>query len=245
MKQMWKAFVSSHIAVSSRPESELALQLLFDRLLKRLLHNKAIAKKRSTAGTPVDSVRPLTMMESNAVRYMSGFVAVSLLKKYRRPTKHGELKVKWALFVRVLSKMKAVDQPGEPESALDYTRLWSDLIGRGGLYHINDEVYQLMESIELLTRRHLNVESVQVLTPGTNICKLIMEDVIRSGPILSRWETIAHNIPTKYEPYSIDLLQVITDLWITVRGHSFAKDWTMKFVSKYKKGTRKTLKEKQ
>ena len=123
MKQMWKAFVSSHIAVSSRQESELALQLLFDRLLKKLLHNKVIAKKRSTAGAPVDSVRPLTMMESNTVRYMSGFVAVSLLKKYRRPTKHRELKVKWALFIQVLSKMKAVDQPGESESILDYTRL--------------------------------------------------------------------------------------------------------------------------
>ena len=107
------------------------------------------------------------------------------------------------------------------------------------------QVYHLMESIELVTRRHLNVQSAQVLTPGTNIRRLIVEDVIKSEPILFRWEAIAHTIPTKYEPYSIELLQVITDLWITIRGHSFAKDWTMKFVSKYKKGTRKTLKKKQ
>lgn len=107
------------------------------------------------------------------------------------------------------------------------------------------QVYHLMESIELVTRRHLNVQNAQVLTPGTNIHGLIVEDVIKSEPILSRWEAIAHTIPTKYEPYSIELLQVITDLWITIRGHSFAKDWTMKFVSKYKKGTRKTLKQKQ
>ena len=79
-------------------------------------------------------------MESNAVRYMSGYVAVSLLKKYRKPTKQPQVKVKRALFVRVLSRMKAVDQPGEPDSVLDYTRLWSDLIDQGGLYHINDEV---------------------------------------------------------------------------------------------------------
>ena len=140
MKQVWGVFVSNHIAESSRQESELALQLLFDRLLKRLLHNKAVAKKESTAGTPDDSVRPLTAMESNAVRYMSGFVAVSLLKKYRKPTKQGQLKVKRALFVRVLSRKKAVDQPGEPDSVFDYTMLWSDLIDRGGLYHISDEV---------------------------------------------------------------------------------------------------------
>ena len=140
MKEAWGVFVSTHIAESSRHESELALQLIFDRLLKRLLHNKAVAKKQSTTGTQDDSVRPLTAMESNAVRYMSGFVAVSLLKRYRKPTKQEQLKVKRALFVRVLTRMKAVNQPGEPDSVLDYTTLWSNLIDRGGLYHISDEV---------------------------------------------------------------------------------------------------------
>ena len=33
-----------------------------------------------------------------------------------------------------------MDQPGEPESLLEYTKLWAELIDRGGLYHINDEV---------------------------------------------------------------------------------------------------------
>ena len=32
-----------------------------------------------------------------------------------------------------------MEQPGEPESMLDYMKLWSDLIDRGGLYHINEE----------------------------------------------------------------------------------------------------------
>ena len=53
-----------------------------------------------------------------------------------------------------------------------------------------------MNSIELVTRHHLNVQSVQVLTPGMNICRLTMEDIIKSEPILSRWEAIAHTIPS-------------------------------------------------
>ena len=56
-----------------------------------------------------------------------------------------------------------------------------------------------------------------MLTPGTNIRRLIVEDVIKS--ILFCWEAIAHCIPTKYEAYSVELLQVITDLWITICGH--------------------------
>ena len=87
MKQIWGVFVSSHLPESCRQESELALQLLLDRLLKKLLHSKADAKKQSNASSQANSVRPLTAMESNAVRYMSGYVAVSLLKKYRKPTK--------------------------------------------------------------------------------------------------------------------------------------------------------------
>ena len=43
--------------------------------------------------------------------------------------------------MRVLTEMKPVDQPGEPESLLGYTKLWSDLIDQGGLYHINEEVH--------------------------------------------------------------------------------------------------------
>ena len=92
------------------------------------------------------------------------------------------------------------------------------------------QVYHLMESIELVARW----QNVQVLTPGTNIRRLIVEDVIKSKSILSCREAITHCIPTKYEAYSVELLQVITDLWIMImiHGHSFAKDWTIKFVRK-------------
>ena len=47
MKQIWVVFVSTHLPESCRQESELALQLLLDRLLKKLLHNKADATKQS------------------------------------------------------------------------------------------------------------------------------------------------------------------------------------------------------
>lgn len=51
-----------------------------------------------------------------------------------------------------------------------------------------------MEAIELVARRHLNVQNAQMFTPDANIYTLIMEDVIKSQPILSRWEAIAYSI---------------------------------------------------
>ena len=45
----------------------------------------------------------------------------------------------------------------------------------------------------------------------------------------------------KYEKYCLELLHEIVTLWIEIRGHSFAIEWTSKFEKKYSKGTRKTL----
>ena len=71
---------------------------------------------------------------------MAGYVAIKLLKRYRKPSNHPQVHLKRQLFERVLKKMSAADQPDPVESVVDYTRLWSELIDRGGLYHINDEV---------------------------------------------------------------------------------------------------------
>lgn len=136
---MWSALASTHVLESQRKESDLTFQLLRDRLLKQLIKNKAIASK-CTSDIASENGRPLTTLESNAVRYMAGFVAVRLLRRYRKPSKNPTLQTKRRLFVRVLTGMRAVVQPGEPESVLEYTKLWSELIDRGGLYHINDEV---------------------------------------------------------------------------------------------------------
>ena len=93
MKEAWSAFVLKRIP-EPHQELPLMLQLLLDRLLKELLKNKAGVKKRSHKCTMTSSVRPLIEMESNAVRYMAGYVAVSLLKKYRKPSRDPRLQAK-------------------------------------------------------------------------------------------------------------------------------------------------------
>jgi hypothetical protein len=75
---------------------------------------------------------------------------------------------------------------------------------------------------------------------------MVFEKVICSNCIMERWERISKDIPQEYEQYSLELLAKVAELWVTIRGHSFAKDWNMKFERKYQKGTRKALKpEKQ
>ena len=79
-------------------------------------------------------------------------------------------------------------------------------------------------------------------TAGCDLRSLIKGEVFADREILDVWENIAQAIPRIYEKYSMELLRETTDLWITIRGHSFAKGFTMYFEGEYKKGTRKTLK---
>ena len=108
-----------------------------------------------------------------------------------------------------------------------------------------DTGFRLVEAIEMVVRQHLNVPNIQSYQPHTDLRVKILKEALESQSVLLYWETVADIIPARYEKYSLELLRVIIELWITIRGHSFAKDWTMKFEMKYKKGTRKALRELQ
>ena len=49
-----------------------------------------------------------------------------------------------------------------------------ELIDRGGLYHINDSVFELFQSIDLLLRQHFIVPDVQMYVPGTDLQKKLL-----------------------------------------------------------------------
>ena len=131
------ATLSENIPDHCRSDAPIALQLLLDRMLKQMIHNQAEATRKQHLDR---SIAELTARESSAVMYMAGFVAVKLLKRFQKPLKNSNAEHKHELFVAVLKSMRASGQPGEPETVLEYSTLWSELIDRGGLYHINDKV---------------------------------------------------------------------------------------------------------
>jgi hypothetical protein len=105
-----------------------------------MIKDKKSAATCSKPDTPV----LITAREKSAMRYMAGYIAVKLIRKYSiaKPSAPDDIKHKRKLILKVLHAMKAEDQPvpNAIDSISDYSRLWSDLIDRGGLYHINDDV---------------------------------------------------------------------------------------------------------
>ena len=240
IRHAWKSFVVINLPAPLHNENELALQIVLDRVLKKMISFKANVSKNPAVNS-ARQPRPLTYVESNGIRYMAGYVAVKLIKKYKRGSKNKDIDQKFKLFVKVLQQMKANNQTGEPDSPSEYSTMWMEVIDRGGLYHINDDIFHLIESIEMVIRQHFSFKNVETYIPETDLCEQVHDQVLATQDIVTCWENIARNIPPKYEKYSVELLSKIVDLWITIRGHSFVKGWNTKFERKYKQGTRKTL----
>lgn len=93
----------------------------------------------------------------------------------------------------------------------------------------------------MVVRHHLSVHSMQRYIHSTNVHACIADEAMKTDSVLHCWEIIAHSIPPTYEEYSTELLRAVISLWVTVRVHAFAKEWTMNFQRKYKKGLRKSL----
>ena len=136
----------------------LCLQLIVDRLMKLLISNQV--KARQTTATPKSYT--LNKREKNAVRYMAGYVAVNLLKRFKKKSKNKHVQLKRDFFVQVLRSMRAEHQPSSVSSVEEYTQVWSDLIDRGGLYHINDEVCWYM---------HLSLTESDFIIIGSFVCR--------------------------------------------------------------------------
>ena len=178
---VWNDFLRTCVPPSFKKESALGLQIILDRGLKRMI---AYERRPQTMKCP--DVADLNVNEANAVRYMAGYVAVKLLKKYKRCWKNKKVQQKHEYFVLTLKKMKAHNQPGEPDSPLEYSTLWIELIDRGGLYHISDDMFRLIEGIEMVVRRHFNVQA-----PSGTSTKTMREELMWcNSSILDIWEEI-------------------------------------------------------
>lgn len=103
------------------------------------------------------------------------------------------------------------------------------------------QMYSLMLQIEMVVRGYLNVKK-PIDKREIGLRDTVISDVLKRETVLLKWEGIANHIPSKYDSYSIELLKEVIKIWMNVRLHAFAKGWTMKFESKYQKGTCKSLK---
>ena len=228
LPRFWEKLLSEiHFRTSVDPlVPQTACQILFEDMIK----SKFQEQRTKTRGG-LDSSRVLTKDEQNIVRYASGYVAVSLLRRYKQ--QHGQ---KAASFVECLSHM-AVDGPGD--SFMDYTREWITKVNRGGLFETSDNAYMLFASIELASYGKL--EDRLVCQPSTSTCtdkRSIVDAVLGDTDVRFYWSMLS--VDVDIEDDANELLVNIVNMWLTIRGFSMAGSLLEEYKRIAKTNTSKT-----
>ena len=169
-----------------------------------------------------ETIASLSYIEKNALRYAAGYIPRSLCKKIKKSSDPDKLEL-----LLCIDDMRQ----GIPES--DESQEWIEMIDRGGLLHVSNEMYMIVMEVQI--HQELQQDVTQVLSFKDKILKTIIsnEDVLFYWCILSA--------PWEVEPQIEEkLLRLVADMWVTIRGFSYCSAWIEKYKQKHKKTTEKS-----
>lgn len=136
---------------------------------------------------------------------------------------------KWEQFKICPGNMAVLSDCDDPNFA-QYTSEWFHRINRGGLFPVNDITFSFFLAMETITRPNLP----KLVTSGRNEPKKILTDLVEAdGDVQFYWTLLSQDI--EEEKDAIELLLIIAEKWITIRGFALASTW----LEEYKK-TKKT-----
>ena len=97
---------------------------------------------------------------------------------------------------------------------------WIKCVDRGGLTFVNSQTFELFLAMELDVRSHLQ-------SPGkpVNFMSDIAPKVKNNEDVLFCWSMLSSSWD---EESSKTLFRMVVDLWLTIRGYSYASAWIEK-----------------
>lgn len=162
-----------------------------------------------------EEVVALTYEEENAVRYMGGYIIRALKKDNKKSTEI-------LLQLKDLVNDDADTEPAESEE-------WICSIDRGGLIRISDDMYNVLTSIEYVTRTFYNTSSA-----GREDCReKVVGSIIDASEVQFYWSLASSQMDEESKEL---ILEQIVSKWVTIRGFSF----TRSILEQYKKEAKKT-----
>ncbi|XP_065917789.1 uncharacterized protein [Dysidea avara] len=165
-----------------------------------------------TAETKVDPAPAVTKREGNALRYAAGYVCRHLRKKIER-SKH-ELKEEMVLCLMTLTK----DTP-EEHSECGSSEEWTLALDR-----------EVRECLKMLLGSN----------PAAGKKEEIVEKVTSSDDVEFYWLISTADFKIGEKEVHSALLKEIVQLYVTIRGFSYASFWMEKFKQSAKKSTQRS-----
>jgi len=158
----------------------------------------------------------LSEYEEKVIRYIARYIPVSLRKNLERSSHpHKEE------FILCLWSMCEDEGETDADNFLTYTKTWIERVNRGGLFPVSNAAYLLFKQLEIETQKvynlaNLKAESIPLRTEA-------VKKLLESEDVQFYWYLLSEELEDIQEGSRLELLQMIADLWITIRCYSFAK----------------------
>lgn len=113
---------------------------------------------------------------------------------------------------------------------------------RGGLTHISDTLHMFFVSMELVVRAHFRADNTSLVKAGLK--DHVLASIVEDDNVQFYWSLIGGKW---LEEEAEELLRLLAEKWITLRGFSFASAFTELYKKQHKrtleksKGLRKNL----
>lgn len=98
---------------------------------------------------------------------------------------------------------------------LEYTKQWTTIRSRGGLYEVKDDTFLFFQEVELVVQAKLEAKLAYVSRSGTaeNFKDETYEAVLADEVVFFDDETLEK-----------ELLHEVTEMWITIQGFSIVNE---------------------
>lgn len=196
--------------------------------LTDIIFQELLREKYSVSANDCDSERPgpLTVNEVNVLRYVAGYVCRHLRKKIEASSH--PLKEDMVLCLMTMVKDKSDTSSGPCEE-------WTDLVDRGGLWHVQENTHSFFLCLE---------EEIRPLLPSllseTDRKEKIINELSTNEDVLFYWLIVGADFEEDDERVHTELLKRIIELFVTIRGFSCASGWLEKYKQLSKKGIQKS-----
>jgi hypothetical protein len=235
--EIWKNYLSSNIPT---PDCILIQRAALEHALLILKNkNETAGDFESNVVHKEERRTRLSVEEENAIRYTAGYIVRKIKKRYEEK---GPVEVVHCLLSMGEGSELSNDD-GADCTFQEYSKMWINLIDRGGLFKVNSEAYSFFLELELAAYPLVR----SCIDTGTSCQKeLMLKDILADEDVRFAWDLLCVHLN---EYRSTQLLSEVTLMWLQIRGFSITSKWMEEYKSaiaaniKGKKPLRRELKE--
>ena len=223
-KELWNQI----LARSGNTPSPTFYQFVTHELFKELLKREFPVSSDTTKDVEFQA---LTIEEENALRYVAGYICRKVRKNLESSKNTRKDDMIFCLF-----DMSGDDGSSDSDDGGGGSEKWTNLIDRGGLWHVSNETYTLFCVMEEELCQHLTTDTVHKQQSGSK--QKIIDIVLKNEDVLFQWSILTSTLD---DNLSSTLLDIIVKEYVTLRGFAFGASC----LELYKQKTKKTLQKKK